>query len=300
MNLVRPRVSTWFLVAAVFGGFWLCSLREREEAYEASLAHRLLGPASEVAAAWQWVRVRSAMDDARMDTAYARAEFALDLAPRSTDGWSFLASKLAFDRASPYQQKNPELRTRWTQAALDLLLRGQEVAEHPEQLALTRGLVLVNVGDSEGAIPWEGGQAGAWQAAQLAFEEASDLDPGATEAWAQRAANLCLRLAAPQLEPDVEARLAALGAAFELLDEGARVVRDAGPLHFQKGLFAGFVGESADGAHWPGGRQELFKLAVSAFQRAQDLEFPLAKVAKEEAQEALDEALSIEPSKLPE
>jgi hypothetical protein len=294
------RLRILALTVLLGAGAWLSHSSMPPETNRGSLAQRLLGPMSEVAAAWQWVRVRSAMDDGQMDTAYSRAEFALGLAPRSPDGWSFLASNLAFDRASPDRQKDPVLRTRWIEAALGLLRRGEQVARHPEQLAMTRGLVLVHVGDSEGAIPWPGGARAAWSAAQLAFERACEMDPGATEPWAHRAANLCLRLGSPQLVENVEQRQAALGKALDLLAEGIQRVRQPSALHFQRGALLGYIGESPDGPLWPGGRVALFELSVEAFRQAQQLDFPLAKLALEGAEEALSEARTIEPRTLPE
>lgn len=298
----RAVFARWaFVLLLGFGiGSWLTANVLAPNAEQGSLSGRLLGPMSEVAAAWQWVRVRSAMDDGQMDMAYSRAEFALQLAPRSTEGWSFLASNLAFDRASPDRQPSADLRTRWTEAALDLLSRGEKIARHPEQLALTRGLILVHVGDSQGQIPWPGNAEGAWSEAQVAFEEACRLDPGATEPWAHQAANLCLRLGSIEIEGDIKVRQAALKQALDRLDQGLQQVRRPSALHFQRGALLGYVGESPDGPLWPGGRVALFEMSVEAFRQAQSLDFPLAKLALEGAEEALSEALGIEPKSLPE
>jgi len=280
--------SSLALGLLVVGGY-ATSLRPAIGGSEGSAALRLLGPISSLAAGWQWVRVRMALYDGKPDLAYARAELALELDPEATDGWSYLASTMAFDRASPYRQRNPLLRTRWTEVALEVLERGEASAAQPAELAVQRGLTLVFVGNSEGAVPWEGGAAGAWGDAQRAFERATELDPGYAEGWAQRAANRVLRLGGPTLVPDPEGRLLAFREGLALLDRGRAVARFPELLDFQRGALLTLLAESGDGALWPGGPEALYDEALVAYARAEASDFPLARVAAESARDALAE-----------
>lgn len=255
-----------------------------------SLPHRLLGPVSSLAAGWQWVRVRMALDAGRRDLAYSRAELALELDPTATDAWAWLASNMAFDRASPYREPSPELRTRWTELALDFLRRGEASARRPADLALQAGLILVRLGEAEGAIPWPGGTAAAWREAQENFVRATELDPGLTEAWVQRAAHRSLRLGDPLLEPARESRVQALVAALEVLEEGREPARRPEDLDFERGLLLAAFADGGDGDAWPGGRVALYQGALEAFERAHAGHHPLAHGALDAARVALEAA----------
>jgi tetratricopeptide (TPR) repeat protein len=253
----------------------------------ASATLRLFGPISSLAAGWQWVRTRIALYDGRPDLAYARAELALELDPAATEGWAYLAATMAFDRASPYRQPVPALRTRWTEAALEVLERGERSAARPAELAVQRGLILVLVGEAEGAIPWDGGAAAAWEAADAAFASAIEHDPGSAEGWTQRAANRVLRLGGPRLVPEAEGRRAAMEAGLALLDAARPRVRRPDLVDFQRGALLAVFAESGDGGVWPGGEVALLTEALAAFERASEAHFPLAPPAAEEARQAL-------------
>jgi tetratricopeptide (TPR) repeat protein len=253
-----------------------------------SLPQRLLGPVSNLAAGWQWVRVRMALDAGQRDLAYARAELALELDPGATDAWSWLASNMAFDRASPYREPDPRQRQRWTETAIDLLRRGERCALRPAELAWQAGLVMVLVGDSEGELPWPGGAEGAWRAADRHFARANELDPGLSDAWAQRAALHGLRLGSAEVAPDAKVRLQAMREALSLLERGLPTARYPGPLHFERGLLLATLGDGPDASLWPGGRAELYRQAISAFGEAERAHHPLAHDAQHAAEVALE------------
>ncbi len=253
-----------------------------------TFAARLLGPVAWLAAGWLWFRVRQALEEGRPGVAYARAERALELDPSSTGAWSFLASHYAHDRASPDAEPNPALRTSWVRAALALLERGEASAREPAELALHRGLILVHVGDFDGAIPWPGGKAGAWTEADSAFERAIELDSGGAAGWVQLARLRALRLASADLEPSLPARLAALESSLELLRRGGAHARRPGELAFERGLLLGLSADDAPlGDAWPGGRAALYEAAIGAFEEAELGGVPLAHSAAESARAAL-------------
>lgn len=268
----------------------VATLRDtRAPARATSLPQRLLGPVSSLAAGWQWVRVRMALDAGRRDLAYSRAELALELDPGATEAWSWLASNMAFDRASPYREPDPRQRLRWTEIALDLLRRGEASAERPAELAWQAGLTLVLVGDSEGEIPWRGGSVEAWREADRHFERATKIDPGLADPWAQRAALHGLRLGSAGVATSAAARLEALREALAILDRGLARAREPGSLHFERGLLLAAFGDGEDAHLWPGGRAELYRLAIEAFHGAERSHHPLAHDALHAAQAALDD-----------
>ncbi len=252
-----------------------------------SLSARLLGPVGSLAAGWQWVRVRQAIEAGRPGLGYSRAELAFELDPSSTAAWSFLASHYAHDRASAEAEPDPELRTSWVRAALALLERGESTAAKPAELALHRGLILIHVGDMEGTIPWPGGARGAWLEAGLAFERAIELDPGDSQGWIQLGRLRALRLGSPELQPSQAERLAALEATLELLERGTAEVRRPGMLFFERGLLLGITADGGDGAAWPGGRRALYQAALRAFEQAEAEDPHLARRAGESARAAL-------------
>jgi hypothetical protein len=112
----------------------------------------LLGPIAGLAASIEWVRFDSALSRGRTDLAYARAEHALELDPTSTDGWSYFASHLVFDRGSAEVEHDPERRWQWIRAGLEVLERGEATAREPARLVLYRGLVHAALADSGGSF----------------------------------------------------------------------------------------------------------------------------------------------------
>jgi hypothetical protein len=260
-----------------------------QRATSTTFAARLLGPIASLTAGWQWVRVRQALEEGRPGLAYSRAELALELDPSSTGAWSFLASHYAHDRASPDAEPNAALRTSWVRAALTLLERGEASAREPAELALHRGLLLVHVGDFDGAIPWPGGPGGAWLGADSAFERAIELDPGGAAGWVQLARLRALRLASAELEPSTPARLAALESSLELLRRGSAHARRPAELAFEEGLLMGITADEAQlGEAWPGGRAALYADAIRAFEAAELGGVRLAHDAAESARAALE------------
>ena len=93
---------------------------------------RLLGPTSHLLSSALWVRFDALVREGRYEAAYDTAERALELDPRSPQGWMYYASHLARTRASAVTERDPAARRRWTRAALDLLARGEaEVHRSP-------------------------------------------------------------------------------------------------------------------------------------------------------------------------
>lgn len=272
MRGVRPVLWGLLALCLVASALW-----PRNAPRSPSFAVRLLGPVSSLAASGQWVRMRRSWVSGRSDLACTQAELALELDPGATTGWAFFASHLALDRGAPDREPDPARRTRWMEAALDVLSRGEAVARHPAELALQRGTLLVRVGESGGEIPWPGGARDAWTEAQGAFERACELDPGRAEAWAQAAANRFLRLGGEELEPDPVRRLAALEEALAKLDRGMPTAREPESLWFQRGYFLERFAEGPFGTLHPLGARGLLHLAKRAFERAREGGHPLAR-----------------------
>jgi hypothetical protein len=134
---------------------------------------RLLGPIGTLAATVQWVRVDAALDAGRPQRAYALAELALALDPAAAGGWLHLARHLAYQRGSAEVEAIAERRTQWVRRALGVLARGEGRARHPHLLRFERGLLLLHVGLSDGAVPWPGGVEAALEEAAQAMEEAA-------------------------------------------------------------------------------------------------------------------------------
>jgi hypothetical protein len=168
---VLARVLGW--TACVALAAWAGVLDRRPPA-RGGVAVRLAEPFAALAASVEWIRFDAALDAGRAATAYARAERALSLAPRASEGWLYLAGHLAFERASVEAESDPARRRAWIRAALDLLERGEESAGEPGRLALERGLILVAAGDRP-ELGWPGGAAAARTEARAAFQRAAAL-----------------------------------------------------------------------------------------------------------------------------
>ena len=144
-----------------------------------SLGRRLLGPVAGLMASAEWVRFDWYVREGRFERAYAAAERALAFDPRATQGWTHLASHLAFGRASMESEPRPQVRLRWIRAGLSALKRGEQQAAVPADLAYLRGLILAWVTDLESlgapAAPgWPGGKQAARLAAADAFHAAGE------------------------------------------------------------------------------------------------------------------------------
>jgi hypothetical protein len=268
------RVTGWVLFGSALAG---CFIWPRAAAPDASFTARLLGPIGSLAASWQWVRVRSSWTDGRTDRACAQAELAFELDPGATGGWTFFASHLASYSGTSDHEPDPTSQILWVEAALTVLERGRLTARQPAQLALMRGTILVSIGDDGRARSRDGGVVGAWQEAQAAFERATHLDPGLSEAWAQAAANRLFRLGDPIAEPEAEERRRALDEALAILTTGEGSARQPESLQFQRGYLLALFARSPDGPTHPLGRRGLFDAAIEAFARAKSAGHLLAQ-----------------------
>jgi len=139
----------------------------------------LMGPVAGLAASAEWVRFDWYIREGRHERAYAAADRALALEPRATQGWTHLASHLAFGRASLESEPKSLSRLRWIRAGLDILKKGEQQAAVPADLAYLRGLILTWVADLEtlgspAAPGWPGGTDGARLAAADAFHSAGE------------------------------------------------------------------------------------------------------------------------------
>lgn len=265
----RAKFATWVLLLL---GLWLGAGRQSGSTQSSSLALRLFGPISDLAARWQWVRVRQALDDRSTNLAYARAEIALELDPTATAAWSYLAAHMANDRASPFRQRNAAARGRWIRAALDVLARGEAVALQPEELAMHAGSILIRVSEYEGQIPWPGGPRQALLEAGEHFERATRLGPENPETWVLCAAHRGIWMSSVEVQEEPEERVASLRRGLAILDEAEAVVERLGPIHFQRGVILGLFADEApesDVGLWEGGRAELYRSAIRAFELAE-------------------------------
>jgi len=151
----------------------------------APLGERLLGPAAGLLASAAWVRFDGLVRDGRYEAAYDVAERALDLDPRSPQGWLHYASHLGRFRASAENEADPAARRRWVRAALELLARGETRCEAPGDLALSSGLILLLVAQLEEqgeGLGWPGGAEAARTAAEEALGRAEFHGVGVREA----------------------------------------------------------------------------------------------------------------------
>lgn len=136
---------------------------------------RLAGPFASLAASVQWLRVERDLSAGRFARGYARAETALALDPRAAAGWSFLAHHLAFQRARPEIEADPDARRAFVRGALELLGRGERRSADPARLAFEAGLVLLHAAAYDEVEDWPGGAAGALREAAEHFERAAAL-----------------------------------------------------------------------------------------------------------------------------
>jgi hypothetical protein len=163
------RTVLWLLVLALA----LVALRSPPGGSERGRPF-LLAPFAELAAEVQWLRFQSATLRGEEARALELAGSALVLDPSSTEGWQTLAAHLALELAS--REREPELarRSAWFAAGLEVLRRGAERAEHPEELELFRGIVLVGKAQGDPELD-PGGAAALFTAAAGAFERAAEL-----------------------------------------------------------------------------------------------------------------------------
>lgn len=158
-----------------------------------------LGPLAPVAAQVQWVRADGAVHAGLSGEALRLMESAIELDPSSTAGWIAMGDHVGLYLASAESGAPMETRASWLQAALDLTRRGEAWVQHPEFLALYRGLLLVSHGDLEQSLDW-GGHTGLearialFQEAAVAFDEAASLGHPDGEEIAQYARVMVDRL----------------------------------------------------------------------------------------------------------
>ena len=140
-----------------------------------SLGARLVGPIASLVASAQWVRADLAFRSGRIELFLSRAHTALRLAPDSVEGWRYLAWHQAYALASPEAEPDPERRLAWVRAGLATAAQGERVTDHPEELALLGGLILIKLPNVDPKLDWPGGMAGAWEAAAEHFDRAQRL-----------------------------------------------------------------------------------------------------------------------------
>lgn len=160
------------------------SARARGATTQRSLGERLLGPIASFAAALQWARVDDALRQGRPEVAYARAEFALDLAPGDPAGWTFFAHHFIYDRASALRESDRSARAQWIQTGLAVLDRGERECAEPGKIAFARAVVFLSFAQQDDADrAWPGTHRDAWLEAARAFERAAEHgEPLAAEA----------------------------------------------------------------------------------------------------------------------
>jgi hypothetical protein len=125
--------------------------------------------------------------------------------------------------------------------------------------------------------------------ARAAFERAVELDPGLSGAWVMLASHVALGLGAPELEPQLEARLRALDESLAILERGAASARQPEDLVYRRGYILGLFADGPDGAARPGGRRTLYLEAIEAFEAAEKLGHRGAHHAEESARLVLEE-----------
>ncbi len=169
------RALEWIAVALLLVP-WGARPRERAGA-SSDLALRLAGPVASLAASVHWVRFDLEIAAGRSERAYALADRALALDPRSAEGWLTLGRHLLSVRGSLANEPDPARRRRWMRAGLDTLARGESVSSDPAALAFARGLYLhaliARIPDPE--LGWPGGARAALDEARDAYERAREL-----------------------------------------------------------------------------------------------------------------------------
>lgn len=167
----------------------------------------LLHPFASFAATIQWARADAAFDEGQIDLGLARAESALELNPSATAGWSWLASVLVHRFGAPEFEAMTATRRAWVEAGLELLSRGEELAQEPAELAFHAGLVMAYVASiPDEVLEWPGGAASAWRASAEHFERAKELGHPRAEEAAQAA---WLEVYSPHKPHDLEAEATA-------------------------------------------------------------------------------------------
>ena len=171
----RARASLWLVVGALWVGMALLTPRAGDDSPQRAAVPRLLGPFANLAASVQWVRVHAARRAGRLELALARAELALRLDPLSPEGWSSLASHLAFDRGSPEREPSPARRRGFLLAGLATAARGEGRSSHPQELAYLRGIILAFGAAPQPDLEWPGGPQALWAEALEHFTRARAL-----------------------------------------------------------------------------------------------------------------------------
>jgi hypothetical protein len=185
MKLSRRVVAIVLIGIAILLVVW--STNERDRARRAtdartgstasarrSLGERLLGPIASFAAALQWARVDDALRHGHPEVAYARAEFALELAPGDPAGWTFFAHHFIYDRASALAEGDRSVRAHWIQTGLDLLERAERECAEPGKIAFARAVVFLSFAQQDDADrAWPGTRREAWLEAARAFDRAA-------------------------------------------------------------------------------------------------------------------------------
>lgn len=175
LNKKPLRAVLWLLA---LGLFLAPLIGESERAagaprVSASPLSKLLGPFSDLAARFQWVRVQHAVLEGSPELALARAETALQLDPGATEGWRFVAVYLGLDLASPNRELSAERRRELILAALDVLRRGEASARAPDQLRFWAGILLMTHAEIDPDLDWPGGSDELWLETARAFERAA-------------------------------------------------------------------------------------------------------------------------------
>lgn len=162
------RIAGWSVVAllALASAFLEPAPRE-----ERPVTRPWLGPLAELASSVQWIRFQRAVLRGEEARALALAQSALELAPRSTDGWKCLASHLGLFLASPTRESDLERRRALFRAALETIREGVERAAEPGELHLFFGLLLLNKAELDPSVS-PAGEDGLLREAESAFREA--------------------------------------------------------------------------------------------------------------------------------
>ncbi len=166
--MISRRVTGWSAVALLVVASALLDPTLHEER---ASTRPWLGPLAELASSVQWIRFQRAHLRGEEARALVLARSALELSPRSTDGWRCLASHLGLFLASPTREGDLERRRAFFRAALETLHEGVERAAEPEELQLFRGLLLLNKADLDPSVSPDG-EGGLLREAERAFREA--------------------------------------------------------------------------------------------------------------------------------
>ena len=145
---------------------------------------RALHPIARAAAAIAWTRGDRALRHGETSEAYALADSALAIDPRSPHGWIFLARHFVLERASRDREPDARDRALWVKAGLDVLDRGERASREPGAIAFERGIVYAYFA-STGEPSFVGATTAreAWERAAEAFDRARALGAkGAAEA----------------------------------------------------------------------------------------------------------------------